>query len=62
MLVDLDREFACPAALVSEWLPSPTQHMRFRVVVREVEAMATRGRRAVLEILRRRTEHNPARA
>lgn len=38
VLVDLDQAFACPAALVADWLPTPSQHMRFRVVVRQIEA------------------------
>ena len=38
VLVDLDRDFDCPGDLVQEWLPSPSPYMRFRVVVRQVEA------------------------
>lgn len=38
VLVDLDQDFECPAALVTEWLPAPSTYMRFRVVVRQVEA------------------------
>lgn len=38
VLVDLDREFPCAPALVADWLPSPSANMRFRVVVRQVEA------------------------
>lgn len=38
VLVDLDRDFDCAAALVSDWLPAPSTYMRFRVVVREIEA------------------------
>jgi hypothetical protein len=38
VLVDLDRDFPCASALVAEWLPSPSVHMRLRVVVRQIEA------------------------
>ena len=38
VLVHLDQDFACPAALVADWLPGASSHMRFRVVVRQVEA------------------------
>ena len=37
VLVDLDRDFDCAAALVSAWLPVPSAYMRFRVVVRKIE-------------------------
>lgn len=38
VLVDLDQDFECPAALVTAWLPAPSAYMRFRVVVRQIEA------------------------
>lgn len=38
VLVDLDQEFECAPLLVTEWLPRPHQYMRFRVVVRQIEA------------------------
>lgn len=38
VLVDLDQDFGCAAALVTDWLPAPSTFMRFRVVVREIEA------------------------
>ena len=38
VMVDLDQDFDCAAAMVSDWLPAPAQYMRFRVVVRQVEA------------------------
>ena len=38
VLVDLDDDFDCAPALVSAWLPEPATYMRFRVVVREIEA------------------------
>jgi hypothetical protein len=38
VLVDLDQDFGCAAALVTDWLPVPSTYMRFRVVVREIEA------------------------
>jgi hypothetical protein len=38
VFVDLDHDFACAAALVTEWLPAPSVYMRFRVVVRQIES------------------------
>src|SRR5712692_11428194 len=38
VLVDLDQDFACASALIVDWFPSPAPYMRFRVVVRELEA------------------------
>lgn len=38
VLVDLDQDFDCPAALAADWLPAPSALMRFRVVVRQVES------------------------
>ena len=38
VLVDLDGDFDCAAALVTDWLPAPSTYMRFRVVVRKIEA------------------------
>jgi hypothetical protein len=38
VLVDLDHDFDCAAALVTDWLPAQSTYMRFRVVVREIEA------------------------
>jgi hypothetical protein len=46
VLVDLDQDFDCAAALVADWLPAPSMYMRFRVVVHEIEAwlLADRAR------------------
>lgn len=38
VLVDLDQEFECAPRLASAWLPQPREFMRFRVVVRQIEA------------------------
>lgn len=38
VLVDLDQEHPCAGALVSDWLPLPSPHMRLRVVVHQIEA------------------------
>ncbi len=38
VLVDLDRDFPCPGALVANWLPAPSEHMCLRVAVRQIEA------------------------
>lgn len=38
VLVDLDQDYDCPPALVADWLLQPSAFMRFRVVVRQIEA------------------------
>jgi hypothetical protein len=38
VVVDLDRDAECPAALIADWLPQPAHLMCFRVAVREVES------------------------
>src|ERR1017187_634834 len=38
VLVDLDQDAQCPSQAVSVWMPYPSQGMRFRVVVRSIEA------------------------
>jgi hypothetical protein len=38
VLVDLDQDFHCAAALVRDWLPTASTHMRFRIVVRQIES------------------------
>ena len=38
VLVDMDHDFVCPGALAADWLPNRSPFMRFRVVVREIEA------------------------
>jgi hypothetical protein len=38
VVVDLDRDADCPAALVADWLPQPAHLMCFRVAVRELES------------------------
>lgn len=38
VLVDLDQDFACAPLMVVNWLPQAAQFMRFRVVVRQIEA------------------------
>src|SRR5580658_9308992 len=38
VVVDLDRDAECAAALVADWLPQPAQLMCFRVAVRELES------------------------
>jgi hypothetical protein len=54
VLVDLDDDFDCAPGLVASWLPEPATYMRFRVVVREVEAWLLADPRrssAVLDVL-----------
>jgi hypothetical protein len=38
VLVDLDQDFECPAALIRDWLPAPSRHMCLRVAVRQIES------------------------
>jgi hypothetical protein len=38
VLVDLDRDFPCASALATDWMPAPSAHMCFRVVVRQLES------------------------
>jgi hypothetical protein len=38
ILVDLNHDAECAPPLRAAWLPTPGQHMRFRVVIREIEA------------------------
>ncbi len=38
VLVDLDDDRPCAGELVADWLPTPSKNMRFRVVVRQIEA------------------------
>jgi hypothetical protein len=38
VLVDLDQGHPCAGALVTDWLPVPSAHMRLRVVVHQIEA------------------------
>jgi hypothetical protein len=47
VLVDLDQDFDCAPALVNDWLPAPSPYMRFRVVVREIEAWLLADRESV---------------
>lgn len=38
VFVDLDEDFPCAGALAADWLATPAPFMRFRVVVRAIEA------------------------
>jgi hypothetical protein len=38
VIVDLDDDFDCAPSFVADWLPHPNRFMRFRVVVRQIEA------------------------
>ena len=38
VLVDMDRDLRCFRDILQDWLPTPAQLMRLRIVVREVEA------------------------
>lgn len=52
VLVDLDHDARCAAALRADWLPSPAPLMRFRVAVREVEAWLLGDAHRLAEFLR----------
>lgn len=51
VLVDLDHEHACAAALVDEWLPQVPALMRLRIAVREVEAWLLADRAGIATFL-----------
>jgi hypothetical protein len=51
VLVDLDQDTPCGAALVKEWLPAPPVMMRLRVAVREAEAWLLSDRIALARFL-----------
>ncbi|MGI9061900.1 MAG: hypothetical protein ACR2H5_25375 [Ktedonobacteraceae bacterium] len=38
VLVDLDQDAQCPSQAILGWMPQPSRGMRFRVVVRSIEA------------------------
>lgn len=51
LLVDLDREEECPAALRKTWLPDAAPRMCFRVAVRAVEAWLLADRESFARFL-----------
>ena len=51
VLVDLDRDRECAAALRSFWLPTPNRLMCFRVAVREVESWLLADRQRIAQFL-----------
>ncbi|HUY88282.1 MAG TPA: hypothetical protein VMV10_06085 [Pirellulales bacterium] len=51
VLVDLDHDAECAAALRATWLPKPAKHMCFRIAVREVEAWLLADRERIAEFL-----------
>lgn len=51
VLIDLDHEASCGAALVATWLPNPPRRLRIRVAVHEVEAWLLADRRALARFL-----------
>lgn len=59
VLVDLDRDRACAAALVQEKLPDPAPQMCFRIAVRAVEAWLLADRERVADWLKVRIAHIP---
>lgn len=59
VLVDLDHDHACPAALRSSWLPVPARDMCFRVAVRAVESWLLADRDAIATFLGIALSHVP---
>ncbi len=51
VLVDLDDDAPCPGELRQQWLPSPAEHMRFRIAVREVESWVLADRERIARFL-----------
>lgn len=51
VLVDLDHDAPCAAALRDEWLPSRAELLRFRIAVREIEAWLLADRHRVAQFL-----------
>lgn len=51
VLLDLDHDFDCAPSLCAEWLPNPTDHMRFRVAVREIESWLLADRAGIAAFL-----------
>lgn len=61
VLIDLDREECAPSAL-RNWLPTPSPLMRFRIVVREIEAWLLADQAGIskfLGVAARRIPHDP---
>ena len=51
VLVDLDDDADCAAALRARWLPNPAPHLCFRVALREVETWLLADREAAARFL-----------
>ena len=51
VIVDLDHDAECAAALRATWLPKPAKNMCFRIAVREVEAWLLADRERIAEFL-----------
>lgn len=51
VVVDLDEDYSCAAALKSHWLTAPSEGMIFRIAVREVEAWLLADREGIAEFL-----------
>jgi len=51
VLVDLDQDAQCPSQAVSVWMPQPSRGMRFRVVVRSIEAWLLADRESMARFL-----------
>ena len=51
VLVDLDDDADCAAALCADWLPDPAPHLCFRIAVREMETWLLADREAAARFL-----------
>ena len=51
VLVDLDTDAQCPPEATEQWLPNPAKGMRFRVVVRAIEAWLMADRDSMASFL-----------
>ena len=50
-LVDLDTTYECPLKAIEVWLPDPAKGMRFRIVVRAIEAWLMADREQIANFL-----------
>lgn len=60
VLVDLDREFPCAAALRNNWLAHPAPLMCFRIVVHSIEAWLMSDSERFLDFFSIARRHSPA--
>ncbi len=51
VLVDLDTDYECALKAIEVWLPDPAERMRFRIVVRAIEAWLMADREQIANFL-----------